>query len=69
MLSCESHTPYDTCRENLVHGKELLERWELEEARAYFVKASEAQRLPEALVGIVRQPAIAVKGPAVIGAA
>lgn len=49
-LACEPSTPYDTYMNNLVRGKELLKRGEFEEARNCFVRASEAERLPESIV-------------------
>jgi tetratricopeptide (TPR) repeat protein len=47
LLSCASS--YSVYRGNLVQGKELMRRGEFQEARTYFVKASESQRLPESL--------------------
>lgn len=47
LLSCASS--YSVYRGNLVQGKELMRRGEFQEARTYFVKASEGQRLPESL--------------------
>jgi len=49
ILACGPVTPFDFYNENLFCGKELMKRGEFEEARAYFVKASELQRLPEPL--------------------
>jgi len=50
IVACEPVTPFDFYNENLFRGKELMKRGEFEEARAYFVKAYELQRLPEPLV-------------------
>jgi len=48
--SCEPVTPLDFYGENIFRGKELMKKGEFEEARAFFVKASEIQKLPESLV-------------------
>lgn len=49
ILSCESPTSYNMYRNNLVRGKEFMKRGEFEEARTFFVRASEIERLPESL--------------------
>lgn len=49
ILSCESPTSYTMYRNNLVRGRELMKRGEFEEARTFFVRASEIERLPESL--------------------
>jgi hypothetical protein len=47
LLSCASS--YDVYRHNLVQGKQHMRYGEFHEAQTYFVKASESERLPEAL--------------------
>jgi tetratricopeptide (TPR) repeat protein len=47
LLSCASS--YNVYRDNLVRGKDLMKQGQFEEARSYFVKASESQRLAESL--------------------
>lgn len=49
MFSCQPTTPHNIYNENLFRGKELMRRGEFEEARIFFIKASEIERLPESL--------------------
>ena len=46
LLSCA--TTYSVYSRNLTQGKDLMRRGEFQEARTYFVKAAESERLPEA---------------------
>lgn len=42
-------TSYSDYRNNFVKGKEMMARGEFQEARMYFVRASQSQQIPEAL--------------------
>lgn len=46
LLSCA--TTYSVYSRNLSQGKDLMRRGKFQEARTYFVKAAESERLPEA---------------------
>jgi len=46
LLSCA--TTYSVYSRNLSQGKDLMRRGQFQEARTYFVKAAESERLPEA---------------------